>query len=65
MAAIERIAEFPAAWQRVDAELRRCQLDRFPYGLVYLQEDSEILVVAVTHLQQRPRTWQARLRNKD
>jgi len=45
--------------------LRRSQLDRFPYGLVYLEEDGEILIVAVTHLQRRPRSWQARLREKD
>lgn len=64
-AAIERITEFPAAWQRVDLELRRCQLDRFPYGLVYVEEGGEILIVAVTHLQRRPQSWQARLREKD
>ena len=36
MAAVKRITEFPAAWQRVDVELRRCRLGRFPYGLELL-----------------------------
>ena len=64
-AAIERIVEFPAAWQKVGRELRRCQLDRFPYGLVYVAGKDEVLIVAVTHLQRRPQSWQGRLRNKD
>jgi hypothetical protein len=64
-AAVERISEFPAAWQKIEKELRRCQLDRFPYGLVYAEQAGEILIVAVTFLQRRPRSWQARLRDKE
>ncbi|RPI42722.1 MAG: type II toxin-antitoxin system RelE/ParE family toxin [Hyphomicrobiaceae bacterium] len=64
-ATIERIVEFPAAWQRVDQELRRCQLDRFPYGVVYLEEETDLLIVAVTHLERRPRSWQERLRARE
>jgi hypothetical protein len=41
-ATIERIVEFPAAWERVDQELRLCQLDRFPYGVVYLEEETDL-----------------------
>ena len=64
LAAIERITDFPAAWQKVDAGLRRCQLDRFPYGLVYTEKSGDILIVAVAHLQRRPRTWRVRLREE-
>jgi hypothetical protein len=65
VAAVERIREFPAAWQKVEQDLRRCRLDRFPYGLIYAEENGEILIVAVTFLQRRPRSWQARLRDKE
>jgi hypothetical protein len=64
-AAVERIKEFPAAWQKVEPELRRCQLDRFPYGLIYAEENGEVLIVALTFLERRPRSWQARLRDKE
>jgi len=64
-ATIERIVEFPAAWQRVDRELRRCQLDRFPYGVLYLEEKVDLLIVAVTHLERRPRSWQQRRRARE
>jgi hypothetical protein len=45
--------------------LRRCQLDRFPYGVVYLEEKNDLLIVAVTHLERRPRSWQERLRARE
>ena len=61
-AAIDRITEFPAAWQTVDVELRRCQLSRFPYALVYAEDGDGVLIVAVSHLHRRPENWQRRLR---
>jgi toxin ParE2 len=30
-----RIKEFPLAWHRLNETIRRCQLRRFPYGLIY------------------------------
>ena len=64
-AAVERITEFPVAWQTVDVELRRCQLGRFPYGLIYAEEGTDILIVAVAHLHRRPESWRDRLNKED
>ncbi len=64
-AAVERITEFPVAWQTVDVELRRCQLGRFPYALVYSEEGDGILIVAVAHFHRRPENWQRRLRETE
>ena len=33
--AVMRIAEYPNAWQNLGRGVRRCQLARFEYGLVY------------------------------
>jgi toxin ParE2 len=60
-AAIERIVQYPEAWQRVDAELRRCRLGKFPYGLIFTAESEELLIVAVSHLHERPRAWRDRI----
>jgi toxin ParE2 len=61
-AAIDRIIEYPDGWQKVDAELRRCRVGKFPYGLIFATEGDEVLVVAVPHLHQRPRKWLSRIR---
>jgi plasmid stabilization system protein ParE len=64
VAAIARITEFPSAWQTVESELRRCRVGKFPYGLVYADENDEILIVALSHLQRRPQSWRVRLSEK-
>ena len=47
---LARIEEFPEAWQLFGRRVRRYRLRRFPYGLVYSQIGSEILIVTVMHL---------------
>ena len=32
---IKRIIEFPNAWQKVSKRIRKCRLQRFPYGILY------------------------------
>jgi hypothetical protein len=36
--AIDRIKQFPQAWQPFHENTRRCLLRRFPYGIIYLHE---------------------------
>jgi plasmid stabilization system protein ParE len=59
---LARITQYPKAWQLLGRRVRRYRLHRFPYGLVYAQLPSEILVVAVMHLHQKPNYWLARLK---
>jgi plasmid stabilization system protein ParE len=60
-AAVERIVAFPEAWTTVSPRTRRCQLHRFPYGVVYQVRPDRILVISVMHLRRRPGYWQDRL----
>lgn len=59
--AIARILAFPKAWQQLSGTVRRCRLNRFPYGIVYKLLDSEVLIVAVMHLHRDPDYWASRL----
>jgi plasmid stabilization system protein ParE len=54
----KRIAERPHAWRPL---VRRVRLARFPYGLIYVVEAGEIVVLAVAHLHRRPNYWRSRL----
>ncbi len=62
-AAIERIEQYPKAWQPVSLRARRCQTCRFPYGVIYQvrEEENEILIVAVAHLHRKPSYWRHRI----
>jgi plasmid stabilization system protein ParE len=56
-AAGHRIVAHPRAWHALDDQVRRCQLNRFPYGRVYTVEGDTALVLAVMHLHRLPGYW--------
>jgi len=55
--AIKRIQQFPEAWHQFSQNTRRCQVSRFPYGIIYQIKDSDILIIAVAHLHRAPFYW--------
>jgi plasmid stabilization system protein ParE len=61
LTAADRIARYPAAWHELGEGIRRCRLTRFPYGLIYAVDSTEILVLAVAHLHREPDYWRDRL----
>ncbi|MFO1082005.1 MAG: type II toxin-antitoxin system RelE/ParE family toxin [Reyranellaceae bacterium] len=60
IAAARRIERFPEAWHPLGDGMRRCRLRRFPYGLIYLVKDGDVIVLAVAHLHRRPDYWRQR-----
>ncbi|HAT50241.1 MAG: type II toxin-antitoxin system RelE/ParE family toxin [Nitrospirae bacterium] len=62
LAALELVRRYPAAWHLLNANARCCRLRRFPYRLIYHEDGSEILIVAVAHLHRRPGYWRDRLK---
>lgn len=57
---VRRIMEFPRAWHAMGGTLWRCQMQRFPYGLIYEPSSAEIIIVAVAHLHREPGYWRQR-----
>ena len=57
---IQRILEYPTAWQKLDGDIRRCLTNRFPFGIIYFQKDNEIIVLAVMQLHRKPNYWKER-----
>ena len=60
LSAIERIRHYPKAWHPLSENTRRCQLKRFPYGLIYATDETEVLILAVANLHRRPGYWRNR-----
>jgi toxin ParE2 len=56
--ALDRIVKHPETWHLYSRKIRRCQLRRFPCGIIYQIRETEILVIAVAHLHRRPSYWQ-------
>ncbi|MGD9867120.1 MAG: type II toxin-antitoxin system RelE/ParE family toxin [Hyphomicrobiales bacterium] len=54
LSAVGLISDHPHAWQSLDGEIRRCRLNRFPYGVIYTPVDGDIVVLAVGHLHRKP-----------
>ncbi len=60
--AFQLIERFPAAWHPLTQDVRRCRLRRFPYSVLYAQEQGVILVLAMAHQHRRPGYWRDRLK---
>ena len=58
---VQRIKKFPEAWHLLSDSIHRCQMNRFPYGLIYAVSAREIVIVAVAHNRQAPEYWRSRV----
>ena len=58
--AIERTVAYPKAWPIIEEDIRRSLVGRFPYGILYAEEDEELFIVAVMHLHRDPDYWKHR-----
>lgn len=59
--AIQRAVTYPRAWLLLEGEVRRSLTRRFPYGVLYAEEDNGILIIAVMHLHREPGYWKDRV----
>ena len=56
-AAINRCALHPSAWSKIGPNTRRILLRRFPYGILYVLHEDEIIVTALMALKSDPERW--------
>ena len=61
-AVIEALRNEPEQFQRVDGEVRRALVRRFPYAVLYLTAPESVVIIAVFHASRDPSEWQARAR---
>jgi len=60
--AIERTMAYRKAWPIIEEDIRRSLVRRFPYGILYAEEDYELFIVAVMHLHREPDYWKHRIK---
>jgi hypothetical protein len=59
--AIQRAVLYPDAWAVLENNIRRSLVYRFPYGVLYSEEDQGILILAVMNLHRDPAYWKSRM----
>jgi plasmid stabilization system protein ParE len=58
--AVAAIRRNPFQYQTIRGKRRRVGLGKFPYGLIYIVSDDEIIVVSCFHGSRNPRRWKGR-----
>lgn len=59
-AVLDRILKNPLQYQVIYRNVRRSVARRFPFGVFYRIDNTDIIVFAITHLQRDPSSWQDR-----
>ena len=57
---LERITANPLHYAELAGGVRRKLLEKFPFGLFYLFEDGEVIVISVMRHEQSPDIWKSR-----
>ena len=59
-ASLASIQRNPTAYAIVHKQMRRALLRRFPYGVIYLIGNNEIVVLGCFHASRNPKQWRNR-----
>lgn len=58
---INRIKRFPTAYVKIQDEVRKCVLHKFPFNILYSIEEDYIVIIAISHHHRKPDYWVNRL----
>ena len=58
--AVQRAVSYPKAWPLFEGDIRRALVRRFPYGVLYSEEEDVLLIIAVMNLHREPGYWKGR-----
>jgi plasmid stabilization system protein ParE len=58
--AINKIRSNPKLYGKVDDNIRKSRVLRFPYGIIYRVQNEYIEIIAVIHFKKKPDYWKCR-----
>jgi plasmid stabilization system protein ParE len=58
--ALHRIRRRPNMYPKVEGDIKKCRLPRFPYGVIYRTRSETVEILAIMHLKREPGYWKAR-----
>jgi toxin ParE1/3/4 len=57
---IARITRNPQRYRKIHGDIRRILIDRFPFGIFFIEDEQHISVIAMLHVRRNPSTWKNR-----
>ena len=54
---IDRIKMYPKIWPIERGEVRKCFVHKFPYKILYSIQESNIIILAISHHHRKPGYW--------
>ena len=60
---LKRVEKNPKRHPLISQNIRRCLVNKFPFGVLYSNSEAKIFVVAIMHLKRRPNYWAKRSKN--
>lgn len=58
--ALRQVADYPQMGRPLHRGIRRVLLQRFPYGVSYVFDHTELFVLGCLHLRRNPGVWRSR-----
>ena len=60
--AMAQVAENPLQYQIVEDDIRRAPVGKYPYGLLYVGTDDEVIILSCFHGRRNPAVWRGLLK---
>ena len=57
---LSRIKKNPKQYKTIYKHVHRALVRRFPYGVYYVVNNTQIVIIGVVHARKNPKHWQAR-----
>ena len=58
---LKTIQNAPKRWKIIENSFRSYVISRFPFKIIYFEEENEIIVIAIAHLKRNPDYWKTRI----
>ncbi len=58
---LARITRNPERYRKMHGNIRRILIDRFPFGIFFIEDEHHLAVLAVLHARRNPKAWKDRI----
>ena len=60
-AVLSKLQKYPTVYKKIHQNIRRAVTKRFPFGIFYIIENNDVIILAVLHARRDPAKWKNRI----